>query len=72
MKKTIAIIAAVVIVIAAGVGIYFGLLAYKDNPTDLTVTEDSLQLNEGTIEVYLKTPERYRACLLYTSDAADE
>ena len=32
MKKTIAIIAAVVIVIAAGVGIYFGLLAYKDNP----------------------------------------
>lgn len=64
MKKTIAIIAAVVIVIAAGVGIYFGLLAYKDNPTDLTVTEDSLQLNEGTIEVYLKTPERYRAALV--------
>ena len=64
MKKTRAIIAAVVIVIAAGVGIYFGLLAYKDNPTDLTVTEDSLQLNEGTIEVYLKTPERYRAALV--------
>lgn len=63
MKKTIAIIAAVVIVIAAGVGIYFGFFADKNKSADLVVTEDSLQLNENTIDVYLKTPERYRAAL---------
>lgn len=64
MKKTIAIIAAVVIVVAAGVGIYFGFFADKDSSADLAVTEDSLQLNEGTIDVYLKTPERYREALV--------
>lgn len=70
MKKTIAIIAAVIIVIAAGIGIYFGFFA--DRGPGITATEDRLLLNDAMIDIYIEKPERYRNALVNSYGLGEE
>lgn len=73
MKKTIAIIAAVIIVIAAGIGIYFGFFADRGSKTPgITATEDRLLLNDAMIDTYIANPERYRNALVNSYGLGEE
>lgn len=72
MKKTIAIIAAVVVVIAAAVGIYFGFFAGDDTPAEIEIYKDSFTLSDSTVDTYLAAPERYRNSLSASYGLGDE
>lgn len=73
MKKTIAIIAAAVVVIAACVGIYFGFFAGEDAPeAEIAIYKDNFTLSDATIDTYLASPERYQNVLSVSYGMGDE